>query len=229
MAIDAADRAVDVGVGLPPDPEFDIVVLESHEGKGRLPVLTEGEAERVELGGGGAIIELTRDGLGETGREKVGGDVVREEGILIIDDLATDEELNLVDHGRPVEGLAGVGGVVDRGEVGVAKEITLTLEANGGHTTLGESTLNDLTLDSLGEVRVTLVSRTEKADFGLTDEVHILGTDSDELGNTTRHFILYGEFIFKLRRICKILRRLDTREVLRTSIGMETYKLGHNL
>jgi hypothetical protein len=28
--------------------------------------------------------------------------------------------------------------------------------------------------------------------------VRILSTDSDELGNTTRHFILYGEFIFKL-------------------------------
>jgi hypothetical protein len=49
----------------------------------------------------------------------------------------------------------------------------------------------------LGEVRVTLVRRPEKADFGLTDEVHILSTDSDELGDTTRHFILYGEFIFK--------------------------------
>jgi hypothetical protein len=28
--------------------------------------------------------------------------------------------------------------------------------------------------------------------------VDILSTDSNELGNTTRHFILYGEFIFKL-------------------------------
>jgi len=42
----------------------------------------------------------------------------------------------------------------------------------------------------LGEVRVTLVRRPEKADFGLTDEVHILSTDSDELGDTTRHFII---------------------------------------
>jgi hypothetical protein len=30
--------------------------------------------------------------------------------------------------------------------------------------------------------------------------VHILSTDSDKLGDTTRHFILYGEFIFKYRR-----------------------------
>ena len=197
VALDAAERTVDVGMGLPPDPELDVVVLESHEGKGRLPVLTEGETEGVELGGGGAIVELTRDGLGETGREEVGGDVVGEEGILVIDDLATDEELNLVDHGRPIEGLAGIRGVVDRGEVGVAEEVTLTLEANGGHTTLGESTLNDLTLDSLGKVRVTLIRGTEEAHLGITDEVGILSTDSDKLGDTTRHFILYGDFIFK--------------------------------
>ena len=205
VALDATERAVDVGVGLPPDPELDIVVLKGHEGEGRLPVLTEGEAERVELGGSGSIVEFTRDGLGETGREKIGGDVVDEEGILVIDDLATDEELNLVDHGRPVEGLTGVGGVVDRSEVGVAEEVTLTLEANGGHTTLGESTLNDLTLDSLGKVRVATVGGTEEAHLGITDEVGILSTDSDELGNTTRHFILYGDFIFKWEKSVGLL------------------------
>jgi hypothetical protein len=200
VALDAANGAVDVGVGLPADAELDIVVLESHEGESGLPVLTEGESERIKLGSGGPVVETAGDGLGETGREEVGGDLVSEEGVLVIDDLATDEELDLVDHGRPIEGLTGVGGVVDRGEVGVPEEVTLTLEANGGHATLGESTLNDLTLDSLGEVRVTLVRRPEKADFGLTDEVHILSTDSDELGDTTRHFIIYGEFIFKWER-----------------------------
>jgi hypothetical protein len=211
VTLDTTDRAVNVGMRLPPDPELDIVVLKSHEGEGGLPVLTEGETKGVELGGSGAIVEFTSDGLGETGREKVGGDVVGEEGILVIDDLTTDEELNLVDHGRPVEGLTGVGGVVDRGEVGVAEEITLTLEANGGHTTLGESTLNDLTLDSLGEVRVATVGGTEEAHLGITDEVGILSTDSDELGDTTRHFILYGEFIFKLTKP-KVSIDLDTSD-----------------
>lgn len=190
VTLDTTDRTVNVGMGLPPDPELDIVVLEGHEGKGRLPVLTEGEAKGVELGGGGAIIEFTRDGLGETGREEIGGDLVGEEGILVIDDLATHEELNLVDHGRPVKGLTGVGGVVDRSEVGVAEKVTLTLKADGGHTTLGESTLNDLTLDSLGEVRVATVGGTEEAHLGITDEVGILSTDSDKLGDTTRHFII---------------------------------------
>jgi hypothetical protein len=31
--------------------------------------------------------------------------------------------------------------------------------------------------------------------------MHILSTDSDELGDTTRHFILYGEFIFKWAKV----------------------------
>jgi len=190
VTLDAANGAVDVGMGLPSDAELDVVILESHEGESGLPVLTEGESERVKLGSGGPIVETAGDGLGKTGREEVGGDLVREEGVLVIDDLTTDEELDLVDHGRPVEGLTSVGGVVDRCEVSVPEEVALTLEADGGHTTLGESTLNDLTLDSLGKVRVTLVGTAEKADFGLTDEVHILSTDSDELGDTTRHFIL---------------------------------------
>jgi len=66
----------------------------------------------------------------------------------------------------------------------------LALEADGGHTTIGDVALDDVTLDSLGKVCVTLVGRPEKAYFGLTDKVHILGTDRDELGNTTRHFII---------------------------------------
>jgi len=53
----------------------------------------------------------------------------------------------------------------------------------------------------LGKVCMTFVSAPEKAYFGLTNKVDILGTDSNELGNTTRHFILYGDFIFKLGRL----------------------------
>jgi hypothetical protein len=47
-----------------------------------------------------------------------------------------------------------------------------------------------LAFHSLGEVCVALVGTSEKADFGLTDEVRILSTDSNKLGDTTRHFIL---------------------------------------
>ena len=218
-------------LGTPSDAKLDIVVLEGDEGKGRLPVLAEGEAERVELGGAGAVVEAGGNRLGGGERREGGGDEGGVGGILLVDHLTTDEKLNLGDHIGPIVGERVSRETItgDGHEVDVVEEITLALEANGGHAVVRDVALNDLTLDSLGEVRVTLVGRTEKTDFGLTDEVHILSTDGDELGDTTRHFILYGEFIFKLRRICKILRRLDTREVLRTSIGMETYKLGHNL
>ena len=88
-------------------------------------------------------------------------------------------------------GLVGHGQVLARrdGEL-LLRLLELALEADGGHTTIGDVALDDLTFDSLGKVCVTLVVRPEKAYFGLTDKMHILGTDSNKLGNTTRHFII---------------------------------------
>jgi hypothetical protein len=37
---------------------------------------------------------------------------------------------------------------------------------------------------------MTFVGGPEERHLGLTDEVHILGSDGYELGNTTRHFII---------------------------------------
>tara|TARA_B110000902_G_scaffold212729_1_gene243971 strand:+ start:6289 stop:6837 length:549 start_codon:yes stop_codon:yes gene_type:complete len=51
----------------PGDTKLDIMVLEGDEREGRLPVLTEGESERVELRSAGAIIEAGRRRL--SGRE----------------------------------------------------------------------------------------------------------------------------------------------------------------
>mgnify|MGYP001069917744 FL=1 len=177
------------GVGTPRDAELDIVVLERDEGEGGLPVFTEGEPERVEPLGGGTGIETTSDGLGGGGGRKSRGDEGRVDGVLFIDELTTDEELHLGDDRLPIGDGLGRGTVVGY-EVDIVEHVTLALEADGGHTVVRDVALNDLTLDSLGEVRVTLVRRPEKADFGLTDEVHILSTDSDELGDTTRHFII---------------------------------------
>jgi hypothetical protein len=177
------------GVGTPRDAKLDIVVLKGDEGEGRLPVLTEGEAERVEALGGGTRVETTRDGLGGRGGRKSGGDEGRVDRILFIDELTTDEKLHLGDHILPI-GDGDSSGTGVGNEIDIVEHVTLALEADGGHTVVRDVALNDLTLDSLGEVRVTLVRRPEKADFGLTDEVHILSTDSDKLGDTTRHFIL---------------------------------------
>ena len=198
VALHTADGTVHIGMRLPSDAKLNIVILESHEGESRLPVLTERESERVEFSGSGTVIETTGNRFGETGREEVGGDLVGEESIMVINHLTSHKKLDLVDHGRPVKGLTGVGGVVDRREVRVPDEITLTFEANSGHTTCGESTLDHLTFHSLGKVCVTPVGRTKETHLGITDEVGILGSDGNKLGNTTRHFILYGDFIFKL-------------------------------
>ena len=75
-------------------------------------------------------------------------------------------------------------------EIDISEHITLALETDGGHTTIRDIALDDLTLDSLGKVCMTFVGGPEETDLGLTDKVDILGTDSNELGNTARHFII---------------------------------------
>jgi hypothetical protein len=192
-----------VGVcgGTPRDAKLDIVVLEGDEGEGGLPVLTEGETEGVEPLVGRAAVKVTGHRLGRRGRREGGGNEGGVGRVLLVDHLTTDKKLHLGDGGGPVRDDVGLGTIrLDGHEIDIVEHVTLALEADGGHTVVRDVALNDLTLDSLGEVRVTLVRRPEKADFGLTDEVHILSTDSDELGDTTRHFILYGEFIFKLKK-----------------------------
>jgi len=179
------------GTSPPSDAKLDIVILERDEGESSLPVLAEGEAERVEALIGGTTVEIASDRLGGGGGRESGGNLGRVEGILVINHLTTDEELHLGDGSGPIGDDVRLGAIgLDGHEVDVVEHVTLALEADGGHAVVRDVALNDLTLDSLGKVRVALVRRTEKADFGLTDEVHILSTDSDELGDTTRHFIL---------------------------------------
>ena len=173
----------------PGDAELNIVVLERNEGKRCLPVLTEGEAEGVEPFVSATTVEVTRDRLRRIGRREGGGDEGGVGGILLINNLTTDEELHLGDHSGPIRYSLGRGTVVGN-EVDIAKHVPLPLEADGGHTIVRDVALDDLTLDSLGEVGVTLVGRSEKANLWLANEVDILSTDGNELGNTTRHFIL---------------------------------------
>ena len=178
-------------LGTPSHTKLDIVVLKGDERESRLPVLTEGEAERVELGSTGTIIEAGGHRLGRRESREGGGDEGRVGRVLFINDLTTDEKLNLGDHIGPVisEGVGRETITRDGHEVDIVEHVTLALEADGGHTVVRDVALNDLTLDSLGEVCVTLVGRTEKADLGVTNEVHILSSDGYELGDTTRHLL----------------------------------------
>jgi len=177
--------------GTPSDTELNIVVLEGDEGEGGLPVLTEGKAEGVEPVVGATRGEVPRNRLRGSSRRKGRGDESRVGGILFIDDLTTDEEFHLGNLVHPIRGaVSSSGGTTVGDEVHIAEHITLALEADGGHAVVRDVALNDLTLGSLGKVSMTLIGRPEKAHLRVANEVHILGTDSYELGNTTRHFII---------------------------------------
>jgi hypothetical protein len=117
---------------------------------------------------------------------------------LFVNDLSTDQKFDLLDSAHPLRLGERSWGTLRN--VAVTEEIPLAFKTNGRDTTGGWNTLEHLALHGLGEVRVATIVRAEEADFGLTDEMGILGTDGDELGNTTRHFI-YIEVIF----LCEVI------------------------
>jgi len=78
------------GGGTPSDAKLHIVVLESNERKGGLPVLTESKPERVEALVGRATIEITGNRLGGGGRGEGGSDEGRVGRILFINKLSTN-------------------------------------------------------------------------------------------------------------------------------------------
>jgi len=180
---------------VPRDTQFHVVVLECDQWECRLPVLTEREAKWIESSGARRRAVWT---LACVLSHDSWCDVLGEMRRLIVDDLSTDQKFDLLDSARPLRlGECSWGTLRN---VGISKKITFAFESNCGDTTIGWDALEHLALHSLGEVRVTTIARAEETDFGLADEVRILGTDSDELGNTTRHFI-YSEVIFLTRII----------------------------
>jgi len=178
---------------VPRDSQFYIVILERHQWDSGLPVFTEGKSEWVERG-----ISAVRSWrlcvvLGHDSWRNVLGKM----GGLFIDDLATDQPFNFLDSTGPLS--LAIGSWSATSDIAISEEIPLTLKSDSGDATIRWGPLEDLTLYSCGKVRVTTIARAPKAYFGLADEMGILGTDGDELGNTTRHFI-YIEVIF-LNRI----------------------------
>ena len=110
---------------------------------------------------------------------------------MIINHLTTDKEFNLGNLGAPLSRAVGLRRRTIVGhEIHVTQKITLAFETDCGHAPIGDIPLDHLAFNSLGKVCVSLVRGAKKADFGLTDEVYILSTDSNELGDTTRHFIV---------------------------------------
>jgi len=184
------DFIIIVHWGIPRDAQFNIVILERDQWDRRLPVFTEGESEWVKSRRRRirTIWTLTCV-LCENGRR----DILREMRRLIIDDLSANQEFDLLNSARPLR--FRIRTWTATRDVAIPEEITLTLESNGRDTTCGWDALEHLAFHGLGKVCVTTIVRSEETDFGLADEMGILSTDGDELGNTTRHFI-YSEVIF---------------------------------
>ena len=131
--------------------------------------------------------------------------------IVLIDTLTTDLELNLLHEvvADPVEPselgtrtvAGGDGHLRESGlEVHTVDQVTVTLDRAGYSLAEARGTVERV-LDGLhGEVRVTTVYNLEESDLGVTSQVNILGTISDELHQTTTcHFSLYpwGRNFFK--------------------------------
>jgi len=183
------DFVIRVRWSVPRDAQFYIVVLERNQWNRRLPVFAERETEWVER-----RVRVVRNWrLRVVLGHRDWRDVLREFRRLFINNLATNQELDLFDARGPLSLRVSSWGTTR--DVAVSEQVTLAFETNGRDTTGGWVALEHLTLHGLGKVRVTTIVRSEETDFGLTDEMGILGTDGDELGNTTRHFI-YIEVIF---------------------------------
>jgi hypothetical protein len=140
------------------------VVLKRDEGESALPVFAKEETKGVK----GNLLR-TILALGEVLRKEVAGDVGRKDGILIVDNLAADQELNLADEvdprgwGNVVRGRTGDVTQLERlrsvthREVHVPEKVALALKTNGRRPVVCDVSLNNLTLSGLRKVRVSLV------------------------------------------------------------------------
>ena len=99
-----------VQVRRPRDPQLDVVVLQSHQGQGRLPILAEEELERLER----VVVEtslrrrvravvLGQQTLVRVRRTDHRLDVVHPVCVLSINHLAANQQINLIDDARPVQ------------------------------------------------------------------------------------------------------------------------------
>jgi len=146
----------DVGrgnIGVPVDANLNVVILERNQRKGRLPVFAKPKPQRIKVPSvsnlGRAKLRLV---LGR--REKRVRDVIYKHVVLRIDDLASDEEIDVVNVGWRKRHL---GASCSLGEVHVAHQVTFSLHANRRHASLVHSPLKNLTLNRVSKVGVAFV------------------------------------------------------------------------
>jgi len=192
-----ADGDVLAQIGRPGDADLHIVELQTNKGQTHGPVLAEEKLQRQErvllvIEGGTVVVQVP---LGVVLGAGDGLDVGHVLDILGVHNLAADEELDLVDNLGPVW-VHQLGSVrVTDGQVHVAQQVSLLLEADGRDATGDGGTLNHLALHRVGVVRVALVVGPVKGNLGLAGQPSVLRADGDELNNTSRHLVLTHIFL----------------------------------
>ena len=121
------------------------MVLERHQGQRHVPVFAEEKLERQEPVGdvcrtSAVVEEALGEVLGSSHRLDVGhpGDV------LCVDNLAADEQLNLVNDVGPVDAWDQSTGRIPGNQVHVVDEVTLLLQTDRGDVTSRGVTLDQL-------------------------------------------------------------------------------------
>jgi len=174
----------------------DLVVLEGDQGQGQSRVAVEEEDQGEENRTGGEVTgggHLTPRGL--LGLVQVQLGVQTPPALVVlVDALTTDGQLDILDGTLGAEhGIIGGTGHLDESILGhhldvhVGDEITVARDGHGDATVVGGSTVDGL-LDVLhSEVGVAAVNRLEESNLGVTGQVNVLSTVSDQLHESTRH------------------------------------------
>ena len=188
--------------------EADLVVLEGDEGEGQTGVAVEEEDEGEVDGTGGegaGGAHLTPRGL--LGLIEVELGVQTPPALVVlVDALTTDGQLNILDGtlGGPAGGGAGEGGVGSKLNIHIGDEITVAGDRDGNTAIVTGGTVDGLLNSLHSEVGVTTVNRLKESNLGVASQVDILGTVSDELHETSSHFIcfvLYSNIFFQREKI----------------------------
>ena len=173
----------------PRDAKLDVVVLERHEGQGHVPVLAEEKLERQEtscvvLGTSRIVVQVALRIILSAGD---GLKLSHPGDILSVDNLTTDEQLDLVDDGTPVKSRVQSTSRILGDHVDAIDQVTLLLQTDRGDVASCRVTLDQLAFERTGVMRVALVAGTEERNLWLTSQPRVLSTGCDELNDTTRH------------------------------------------
>ena len=175
-------------VRAPRDANLDVVILERHQGQRHVPVLAEEKLERQEpIGDVCRTSAVVEEALGEVLGTSHRLDARHPRDVLCVDNLTTDEQLDLVDDVSPVDAWNQSTSRISGNQVHVVDEVTLLLQTDRGDVTSRGVTLDQLAFGRVGVVRVAFVAGTVERNLWLTGQPSVLSTGRDKLNDTTRH------------------------------------------